>query len=145
MMKDERTEAEKHAHTLRYLVNEGFVPGLLPRDVLAAADLLVEQEKELALARQALAAKEHVVNVEISEPVPYRKAFGASFIITDPRVYHGEIDVDDYVLREADTDYLLILARRLTRAATDVWLRELTEKTAISFHQALKRDQAKAA
>ena len=54
-MKDERTKAEKLAFTLRYLVEAGCVPGLLPRDVEAAATLLCEQEKQLAELNAALA------------------------------------------------------------------------------------------
>ena len=89
----EKSKPERLAHTLNYLVKEGLVPGLLPADVSAAADLLLEQEAELGLLRKALATKEHLVEVEIVETRLYRKECRATLVISDPRIYHGAIEV----------------------------------------------------
>jgi hypothetical protein len=90
----EKSKAEKLAGTLDYLVREDLVPGLLPEDVSAAARLLVEQERELKTLREALATKEHIVNAT-AEREHYRLKIRGEFVIADPRIYFGEIAVDD--------------------------------------------------
>lgn len=140
----EKTKPEKLAHTLRWLVENDLVPGLLPRDVLAAADLLEAQEKELQLAKTALAAKDHVV-LALAETSNYRTTLSADFIITDPRVYHGEVTVDTFTLEQAPDDYLVHLARSLAHAGTHEWRRDIETKTAVAFHHALRKQGTKAA
>lgn len=125
---DNRTPAEKLAFTLRYLIDKGCVPGLLPKDVEAAAELLVEQERELAEARRALATKHHIVEAT-AKSGGYHTKISGTFIIADPRIYRGEIEVDDalrYIGRDQN-DWQFHVARRLTRAATEEWIREMEE------------------
>jgi hypothetical protein len=146
----ERTKAEQLAGTLNYLVNKGLVPGLLPNDVTAAAEMLVEQEAELKLLREALATKEHIVNAT-AEREHYRLKIRGEFVIADPRIYFGEIAVDDRTMFGVpERDWELHVARQLTRAATDAWLHDMTECAFVAVHSAIaagtrKRGDAKQA
>ena len=132
---DNRTPAEKLAFTLRYLIDKGCVPGLLPKDVEAAATMLVEQEKALALAKEALAAKDHVVKAEV-EDEHYRKRIRGTFIITDPRIYHGEVVIDDR-LAAVDPNYVAHVSRSLVAVATNDWRNDLIERGHVAVVKAL--------
>ena len=134
----EKTRAEKLAFTLRYLIKNGCVPRAATEDVEAAASLLVEQERDLAEARKALATKEHIVEVS-TEPEHYRLKVRGTFVITDPRIYYGEIVVDDrarYVVRD-ERDWELHVARQLTRAATADWVRDIEERAFRAVRKAI--------
>jgi hypothetical protein len=136
-MRDERTTAQKLAATLNWLVANDKVPGLLPRDVTAAAELLVEQETELTELRAAMAAKEHTVNATVKDVRPYRKRVAATFTITDARLYRGEVEIDAFrELQREPEDYLLHLARMLTANATANWIRELQERAYVAIRAA---------
>lgn len=130
----ERTKAEKLARTLDYLVGAGVIPGLLPADVSAAAELLRDQDKELQTLRAALATKEHIVDVEIVETQPYRKECRATLVISDPRIFHGAIEVGhEMEFMSRDDDWLHHIGRQLIRAGTRDWIRDLEEKAVIGF------------
>lgn len=132
---DDRTTAEKLAFTLRYLVDKGCVPGLLPKDILAAADLLIEQERELDTANKALATKHHIVEASANRE-HYRMKIRGTFIIADPRIYYGEIEVDDRTAY-AEREWELHVARQLARAATADWLREMEESAFVAVRAAI--------
>lgn len=135
----ERTQAEKLAFTLRYLIKEGRVPGLLPKDVEAAAALLVEQEAELYWLRKALAAKSHIVEAT-AERENYQLKIKGTFTITDPRIYCGEIVVDDQTMFGAGAgghDWQQHIAWHLTRATAADWIRELEERALVAVRDAI--------
>lgn len=141
----EKSRAEKLAFTLRFLIKQEKIPGLLPKDVEEAAELLVKQEEELALLRKALATKEHVVEATVEDDQPYRKKISANFIITDPRVFYGSIVVDDrQAAISAPHDLQLLTARQLTRAATAEWIRELEERAYVAIRTAIAGDTRRA-
>ncbi len=130
-------DPKKLARTLLYLVEKGHVPGLLPDDVLRAAAVLLEQEKELTTLRTALAAKKHVVEAK-SERQHYRQKITGTFIITDPRIYYGEITVDDLAAYHSPVpdDWMLHVARQLTRVATADWIKDLEERAYVAVRAA---------
>ena len=132
----EKTVAEKLAFILNWLVQNGRIPGLHPKDVLEAANMLVEQEKELQTLRAALATKGHLVAVDVDEK-HYRMRVRGTFTITDPRIYCGEVTIDPLFIETANEEWMQHEARHLTRVATKDWMRELDEKTYVSLRNAL--------
>ena len=136
-MKDERTKAEKLAFTLDWLVANGHVPGIMPKDVTAAAELLRDQEAELKTLRTAMAAKDHTVEAT-AELDYYQTTIRAAFIITDPRIYYGEIRIDDR-LAATHRDYLEHVMRQLVSVGTADWIQDLRERTYVAVHDALAK------
>jgi hypothetical protein len=143
-MMQERTKAEKLAGALDAWVSQKLLPGLLPATATEAATMLREQDKELATLRTALAAKDHVVEVEVVER-NYRKEVRATFVIADPRIYYGELFVDAYIAEVGPPDWVLHTARSLARAGTAQWMRDIEEKTYAAAQQALRRIEARRA
>lgn len=134
----EPTKAEKLAHTLNYLVKGGHVPGLLPRDVTEAAELLVAQEREIKTLQGALATKEHTVEIEIADRQnQHRLEIRGAFVITDPVIHFGEHGVDSFVIDYAHPDWIEHEARLLVQVATDGWLRDLTVKAYAALREAV--------
>jgi hypothetical protein len=141
-MRDERTKVEKLAFTLDYLVTKGIVPGLLPRDVTEAAQTLRDQEAELKTLRTALAAKNHVVEAEVTGG-PYQKLIRATFIVADPRIYYGEVRIDEY-LASKNPDYVEFVSGQLAGVGTRDWLRDLKERAYVAVRNAIAIEAATA-
>jgi hypothetical protein len=126
----ERTDAERMAAKLDGMVSAGVLPGLLPDSVLEAAKMLRDQERELKSLRTALAAKDHVVSVTLSDSAPYQKDVRAEFVITSPRIYYAAMRVDDRWTHERETsDWTQHVARQLARTGTAEWIREIEDRT----------------
>jgi hypothetical protein len=123
----EQTKAQRLADRLDGMVSAKVLPGLLPEDVSAAAEMLREQDAELRTLREAMAAKRHIVNVTATERQPYSKDIRAELVIADPRIFYGEMRVDDRWAWGAPSDWDLHVARQLVRTATAEWIRELEE------------------
>jgi hypothetical protein len=135
VMQEERTKAERLAFTLNYIVEKGCVPGLLPKDVKEAAELLLAQEAELQTLRTALAAKDHVVTAEAKEE-HYQKLIRATFVIANPRIYYGEVRVND-ALAARDPDYIRHVAYQLASAGTAGWIQDLRERAIAAVTKAI--------
>lgn len=133
----DKTQAEKLAFTLRYLIDKGCIPGLLPKDVEAAAELLVKQEKALDEAREALAAKSHIVEATAKRE-NYRLRVRGTFVITDPRIYYGDIEVSDQTIFAAPEEYWTRhVARQLTLAATADWMDDINHRAFMAVRTAI--------
>ena len=131
--------ADQLAKTLEYLVTEGLVPGLLPADVSAAADLLRAQDAELATLRKAIAANLHHVNLKVTREAPCRRKFRAEFVIADPRLYYAELAVDDLAWLSADrSDTYIYIGRQLARVGTAEWMRQIEEQAVVAVARALR-------
>jgi hypothetical protein len=133
----EKTKAERLAAKLEGMVSAKVLPGLLPADVGAAAELLREQDAELKSLRAGLAAKHHIVNATATHE-HYRIKVRGEFVIADPRIYFGEIVVDDQTAFVRDKhEWELHVARQLTRVATADWIRELEERAYVAVRTAI--------
>jgi hypothetical protein len=141
----EHSKAERLADKLDGMVSAKVLPGLLPEDVSAAAAMLRKQDAELNTLRAALATKQHIVNVTAREAMPYSKDIRGEFTIADPRIYYGEIRVDDrWSIGAPQPDWELHVARRLVRAATAEWVSELEEQAYIGVRKAIAMETRRA-
>lgn len=128
---DEKTPTEL-AFTLNYLVEQGLVPGLLPRDVRAAAELLVRQEKQIQQMITILATNEHTVQIEAKRlsgftGVEVKLTFG----IVSPRTYRSETRVGMEAIYQRNREEISVyLGRQMFRVGSQEWQREMEEKTA---------------
>jgi hypothetical protein len=130
-----RTDVETCASTLEFLVQEGLVPGMLPKRVTQAAEMLRAMDKELASLRATLAAKHHFVKAEIVKQ-DYRAEIRAEFVIADPRRYYGELRID--IERLKSKEFLPYAAKALTSICSADWVRELQEMAMLEIHRAIK-------
>ncbi|MBK9496695.1 MAG: hypothetical protein IPO08_19775 [Xanthomonadales bacterium] len=137
----DRTEIQECTGTLEYLLSEGLVPGLLPKGVRKAIELLTSMDKELTSLRAAMATKHHIVTAEAEIENGYQVSVRAEFVIADPRRYFGEIRTD--VMRFDDPGFLPYAARSLTKTCTDAWMRELEEMAHRELVKAQKALKAK--
>jgi hypothetical protein len=132
-------DATKIAAKLDGMVRAGVLPGLLPEDITKAAELLRKQDAELESLRAALATKQHIVNVT-AERAHYSLKIRGEFVIRDPRIYFGEIAVDDRTMFGVpDQEWELHVARQLTHVATADWIRDLQEHAFIAVRAAIAR------
>lgn len=121
--------ANKLAGTLDWLVREGLIPGLLPKDVSEAAELLRSQAAEIESLTRTLAASRHTVTAKrMPGNDPFRVVIRGEVAIADPRRYFGEVTIDQ--MRLADPHFVPHLARSLARNMTAEWLNEIEEQTA---------------
>ncbi len=135
---------EELASTLRYLVEGGYVPGLLPYDVLEAAGVLVAQKAEIESLSAALATKQHTVTASAKKSNAFYKTdLKIELVAADPRRYFSEMQIDNVAM--IDGDYLPYAARHMTRVATADWLNEIEVKCAVELHKVLKKLSAEKA
>lgn len=137
---------EQLAHTLNYLIEQRLVPGLLPVDVSAAAERLIEQSRRIEELEAILAANKHTVTATM---VPtddrYRSEIRVRLDIVDPRPYYGQIRVGYEMLLDNRHDYEVHIARTTLRAAFDEMEQSLltraVQQVAQAMEQARKRAQ----
>ena len=132
----DHVSAKDLASTLDGIVSAGFVSGLLPEQVSAAAQMLRDQSATIAELECALATSEHTVTVTISEAGSFRSEIKAHIVIADPRQYSCTLLADTY--RFNDRGFLDYQARALARNLTGEWQREIEEKTTIALRRANK-------
>lgn len=137
----EPSKAEKLARSLDAWVSQKLLPGLFPGTATEAAELLREQDRELAALRKAVAAKDHIVEAT-AEREHYRQKFRATFIIADPRLYYAEMAIDDRLASVGPADWRMHVARQLVRVGTAEWIRELEEKALAAIMRALTPDRS---
>lgn len=120
----------KLANTLRYLVNTGHVPGLLPEEVMAASERLLMLEAEVESLQRTLAANEHVVTLTgvDADDFGYRSTLRFEAAIASPRRYFADVNVIKPELQ--DPGYRRYTVGAMTRTLTQEWVRELEEKLA---------------
>lgn len=124
------------ASTLRYLVEQGLVPGLLPRDVSAAADLLEKQDEQIRQMTTVLTTNEHTVQLEAKRlrgftGVEVKLTFG----IVSPRAYWSETRVGMEAIYQRQREEMSVhLGRQMFRVGSQQWQREMEEKAAIAVY-----------
>jgi len=129
---------EKLAGTLNWLVANGHIPGLLPENVTAAADRLIEQGKRIAELEATLAANKHTASAEIVDgPAPYSKELRVRVDIVDPRPYYAMHYVDTRRLVDGGDDFVSYVAQHSMRMASRAFEEALMPQAMRAVHHAV--------